>query len=253
MAASVDTLLDRILGSLLPPRCVLCNGRGQRPCLDLCADCQGELPVLACACLGCGLPRTTSPEGDPPDASEPLRDGTACPACRQHPPPYDRCFAACSYAHPVDAMVQALKYGDQLAVGRVLGEVLARGVEAFGLHLDVDCLLPVPLHPRRLAERGYNQSAEISRHAARRLGRPVEPRLARRVGETRPQVGLPLLDRRANVEGAFRAERASVVGRRVVVVDDVVTTGSTVAELARELRRAGAVSVDVWCVARALD
>ena len=159
MAASVDTLLDRILGSLLPPRCVLCSGRGQRPCLDLCADCQAELPVVARACLGCGLARPTSPDQDPPDPGEPLRGGTACLACRQHPPPYDRCFAACSYAHPVDALVQALKYGDQLAVGRVLGEVLARGIEAFGLHLDVDCLLPVPLHPRRLAERGYNQSA----------------------------------------------------------------------------------------------
>lgn len=147
-------------------------------------------------------------------------------------------------------MVQALKYGGQLALGRVLGQILAGRAAELGLHRDVDCLLPVPLHPRRLARRGFNQSMEIAWSAARRLALPVEPRLAIRGSDTRPQVGLTPAERRDNLEGAF-AVPGSARGLRIAIVDDVITTGSTVTELARALHRAGAASVDAWCVARA--
>lgn len=219
MARSVDRVLDQWLGWLLPPRCVLCGRPGQRPSLDLCGACDQELPLANDH--GFGL---RGPAGH-------------------------RLLAPYAYAPPVDAMVQALKYRGQLALGRVLGELLARSVAELGLQLDVDCLLPVPLHPLRHAERGFNQSAEIAIHAARQLGLPVEPRLAVRSAQTRPQVGLPPKDRRTNLAGAFTASPARVQGRRIVIVDDVVTTGSTVAELARALHAAGAVSVDAWCVA----
>jgi ComF family protein len=147
-------------------------------------------------------------------------------------------------------MVHALKYGGQLAFGRVLGEVVAARAAELELHGGVDCLLPVPLHPCRLAARGFNQSAEIARFAARGFALPVEPRLAIRYRDTRPQVGLTPAERRGNLAGAFAVPRA-VRGLRVVIVDDVITTGSTVTELARALHGAGAASVDVWCVARA--
>jgi ComF family protein len=110
-------------------------------------------------------------------------------------------------------------------------------------------LLPVPLHPGKLAERGFNQSIEIARWTARMLRRPYVARALVRNRATRPQVGLPLAERVANLQGAF-AVAGSVRGKRVAVIDDVVTTGSTVREVAAALRRADASSVDIWCVAR---
>ena len=157
----------------------------------------------------------------------------------------------CAYAPPVDALIQALKYAGQLAIGRVLGRLLAHEAAELGLHLDVDCLLPVPLHPRRYAERGFNQSDEIARFVARGLRLPIAPELAVRTRETRPQVGLTPAERHANMHDAFVAAPGVVRGRRIVIVDDVITTGSTVAALARALREGGAVAVDVWCIARA--
>lgn len=215
----VDRGLDAICGWLLPPRCALCGGPGQRPCLDLCSGCEAALPV------------------DP----QMLVDG---------PHPIGRCMAPFVYAFPVDQLIQLLKYRGQLAVGRVLGALLARSVDALGLHHDVDRVVPVPLHPGRHADRGFNQSAEIARRVARVLGTRTCDGAVRRSRDTRPQVGLRPDERRQNIDGAFVAS-PGFRGLRVAVVDDVLTTGATVGALAAALRQAGAISVDVWCVARA--
>ena len=216
----VDRLGDWFGGLLLPPGCVLCGQRGQRPCLDLCADCDAELPV----------------------DHRPLRSG---------PPPLDRCFAPFEYGFPADHLVHLLKYRGQLAVGRVLGSLLARSARELGLHLDVDCVVPVPLHTSRHGERGFNQSAEIARRAAQDLRCRYEEGSIQRVHATRPQVGLKPGERRTNLLGAFRAS-GNLRGRRVAVVDDVLTTGATASAVAAALVEAGASSVDVWCVARAV-
>lgn len=215
----VDKGLLGLFMQLLPPRCVLCGYRGQVPALDLCLDCEVDLPLEPVA-LGYG------------------------------PSPLDRCFAPFAYGFPVDHLVHLLKYHRRLAVGRVLGALLARSVREFGLHLDVDVMLPVPLHPERLAERGFNQSAEIARSAARVLGCRYQERVLRRERLTRPQVGLRPDERRANLADAFRATR-DLRGLRVVIVDDVLTTGATACAVAAALLEAGAFSVDAWCVARA--
>lgn len=213
MAIKVDSCLECLCGWLLPPRCVLCGGAGQRPCLDLCAACEQALPRRSCALA-------------------------------------DSCFAPFEYAFPLDRLVHALKYQGQLAVGRVLGSLLGAAVVEHGLQRDVDAVLPVPLHPRRHAERTFNQSAEIARRAARVAGlRYVEGALSRR-RDTRPQVGLGLDERRSNLAGAFEC-RADLRGLRVAVVDDVMTTGSTARAVMRALQSGAVASAAFWCIARA--
>lgn len=215
----VDRSLGWLGGRLLPPRCVLCGGAGQPPCLDLCHACESSLP-------------------------------RAEPAFLQGPSPLQACFAPFAYGYPVDHLVHALKYGGQLAVARVLGTLLGRRLEAARRDQAIDVVVPVPLHPRRHAERGFNQSAEIARWTARVLHCPVDATLAARRRDTQPQVGLRGAERRRNLEGAFAAGRA-VRGLRVALVDDVVTTGTTLGALALALDAAGARSVEAWCVGRA--
>lgn len=148
----------------------------------------------------------------------------------------------------MDRLVHALKYQGQLAVGRVLGSLLGGAAVDRGLQFEVDAILPVPLHPRRHAERTFNQSAEIGRRAARLAGRPFLEGAMARVRDTRPQVGLGLDERRSNLADAFEC-RADLCGQRVAVVDDVMTTGSTARSMARVLQFAGVASVRFWCIA----
>ena len=238
MAIGVDSVLRRLEGLLLPPRCVLCGRAGQRPCLDLCRDCEGDLPYMPTACLRCGQPQVATDMA-----------GLTCPACRVDPPGFDRCYARFDYRPPVDWLVHGLKYRGELALGRVLGGLLGSALVRNGLHLDVDTIVPVSLHPRRHAERGFNQSAEVARWVGRVVGRPCSDRAVLRRRDTPAQVGLQAGHRRANLMGAFECS-ATLGGARIAVVDDVVTTGSTAEAMAHALRNAGAVSVDVWSVAR---
>jgi len=225
------------LSLLLPTRCVLCGAAGQSGGLDLCIECDRDLPRLVGACPLCALPSSSNgPTG-------------RCADCRRAPPPYRLCHALCRYAAPVDSMVHALKYRHQLAMGRVLGSLLARSVLTMGLHRDIDVLMPLPLHPLRHAERGFNQSIEIARWVARATAVPLRDRGLARRRNTPAQVGLELAARKANLRGAFQV-RGEVRAQRIAVIDDVVTTGSTAAEITAALLAAGAASVDVWCIAR---
>jgi ComF family protein len=217
----VDRWIDRVGGLLLPPRCVLCGARGQPPCVDLCAACEASLPVAEQPCL-------------------------------VGPAPLQRIFAPFAYGHPADHLVHALKYRGQLAVARVLGGLLGQRVELAGLAAGVDIIVPVPLHPQRHAERGFNQSHEIARWVVQRLRCRLDATLAVRQRDTHPQVGLSGDERRRNLQGAFAAD-ARVRGLRIALVDDVLTTGTTLCELGRTLQAAGARTVEAWCVERAPD
>jgi len=216
--------------ALWPQDCVLCGAAADGA--TLCAPCVADLPWLPRSrCAVCALP---------------LASGAVCGACIARPPCFDRVEAPFAYRFPVAALIHAFKYGGRLALARTLGEALAQAVSR-----DADAIVPMPLARARLAERGFNQALEIARVAAARTGIPLLPRACRRVVDTPPQAALPWKERTRNVRRAFVCD-ADLAGRRIAVVDDVLTTGATLDELARVLRRAGAVSVAGWVVARTL-
>jgi len=215
----------------LPQSCVLCgsDGGGEGA---LCAPCRESLPWLAHpSCEVC---------------ASPLASGRVCGACLEQAPRFDRVEAAFAYRYPVDAMVQAFKYRGRLALARVLGRLLDDAVSS-----EVDVILPMPLSRGRIAERGFNQALELARVLAPRHRVELLADACRKVAETPPQAALPWIERAKNVRRAFVCD-ADLRGLRVAVVDDVLTTGATLNELARVLRRAGADQVIGWVVARAL-
>ncbi|MCC5862411.1 MAG: ComF family protein [Gammaproteobacteria bacterium] len=140
-----------------------------------------------------------------------------------------------------------VKFARRLAWARALGELLAGELPA----AEIDIVVPVPLHPTRLAVRGFNQAQEIAVPVAHRLARPLRPEAVRRCRATRPQSTLSAADRQSNMAGAFRVHRGAVEGRRVLLVDDVVTTGATATALALAVAAAGATEVTLAAVARA--
>lgn len=171
-----------------------------------------------------------------------------CGACLQHPPAYDRTLAAFSYAFPVDQLIQALKYQQRLAIAPVLGHAL--GLAARSLPCP-DVLIAMPLHPKRLQHRGFNHATEIARKVANELNLPLDLSVCERVRDTPPQVALAYDQRRRNVRDAFSCH-GKVVGKRVALIDDVMTTGTSLDELAKTLKKAGALEVEAWVVARTL-
>lgn len=218
---------------IYPPRCALCDGHGSAG-LDLCADCHADLPWLVDACRLCAQPLAA----DAP---------AICPDCQRKPAVFDSAAAALHYTAPADWLITRLKFHRHLSHARILGALLA---ERAANETPPDVLLPVPLHPTRRRERGFNQAAEIAATTGRRLSVEVAPDLATRARATAHQADLHARERRANVRGAFEANKQAV-GLDIAIIDDVATTGHTAAELARALKRAGAARVRLWTAARA--
>jgi len=229
----MDRWLTPLLYRLVPGTCILCEAPSGRH-IDLCVDCEHDLPQIVNPCPGCGLPM-------PPGARR-------CGQCMATPPPFDRCFAPFSYAWPVDRLIGQFKNRHRLAVGRVLARVMSQAYCEAADRLP-DLLLPVPLHPRRLRERGHNQAAEIALVLAGYTGSPVDEDLCRRIRNAPAQKTLNAGRRRQNLRQAF-ALRRELDGERIGIVDDVVTTGATVGEIARLLLAAGAGGVEVIALAR---
>ncbi|HKH44127.1 MAG TPA: ComF family protein [Thermoanaerobaculia bacterium] len=226
---------DRFIHALLPAPCLGCGTplpwSGTE--LGLCARCRGQLRRPAAACAVCALPLSGA-----------LPEGWCCAACREHPPAFDRLLALWSYEAPLDAVIQALKFRRLDYLGRHLGEALAARWEEELAGADlVDLVVPVPLHWRRWLSRGYNQAERIARPIASRMGLPLLPALARR-RVTPPQTSLGREERKANLRGAFQVRRAARIrGRRIVLIDDVATTGATLEAAAAVLKENGAAAV----------
>jgi len=227
----------RVAQFALPQHCELCvasSGSGL-----LCNACGAELPRLAACCPVCAMPSA---------------DGAICGACLAQPPPWSRAIAAFSYAFPVDRLLQQLKYAGRLALADWAGASLHDAVRASLASRSTtdrpDRIVALPLAKARQRERGFNQAREIAARVARATGLPLAAPLARTSGGT-PQAALAWKERARNVRGAFRAE-GDVRGARIALVDDVMTTGATLAAAAGALVQAGAADVECWVVARTL-
>ncbi|WP_240454200.1 ComF family protein [Halomonas sp. NO4] len=231
MSTLIPEWVDRALRQALPGRCAFCLGTAA-PGAPWCASCFVELPWNPSACPRCGEPQ-----------SGPA--GRLCGACLRQPPAFDRTHAPLRYDGEVLGLVQRFKFHASPRAGAVLLALLANGLAEASLAWP-EALVPVPLHPRRARERGFDQAEWLARRLARRVGCPLG--CAVRVRDTRSQRGLGRVARRRNLRQAFRVEGA--LPRRVALVDDVMTTGGTLDALARACRQAGAEAVEVWVVAR---
>ena len=234
MSAWLNPLLER----LLPPRCIICDAPGHGG-MDICPSCLASLPHNQRACSQCALPL---PAGD---AAAPVR----CGQCLKKPPVFDHAISLFEYKDDAASLIMQLKFNDRLALSRLFGQLMLDRVRVEGA-AGVDALLPVPLHRSRLRSRGFNQSVELARMLSRGLQKPLLRHQVARVVATSQQTGLDAKTRRRNIRGAFRV-MAAIPYEHVAIVDDVVTTGSTVNELSRVLKKAGVKTVSVWSVARA--
>lgn len=244
VAASFPRMLVRavtiLVDALLPPRCLACGGAVDRQG-GLCVTCWSALTFIAppfCAC--CGTPFDFAVPGE-----------TLCGSCMAEPPPFARARAVLAYDDGSRPLVLGFKHGDRIHAADAYGAWMARAGKE--LLAGADLVAPVPLHRWRLFRRRYNQAALLARSVGRRAGVAVVPDLLVRRRATPTQGGLDRKGRKRNVKGAFRLRPGRgerVRGKRVVLVDDVLTTGATLAECTRVLLHAGAARVDVLTLAR---
>jgi ComF family protein len=247
---SLADRLDWLVDWLYPPRCRACANR-----------IHGADHEYFCICCWSRLRRVTHPLcaicGRPfPDASG---DDHPCGTCLRREPHFRWARAWACYPHegaeayPLRQVVQKFKYGRKVSLGRPLGRLMARGCQAVLRDCDADLIIPVPLHPKRLRWRGFNQSVLLGLQISRAYGIPIDPFVLVRSRETPPQTQLSEEDRRRNVRGAFEINPAKPVdGKRLLLIDDVYTSGATVNECSRTLLRSGAADVYVVTLARAV-
>ena len=218
---------------ILPAQpCVLCGSMSREGLW--CAACDDALPYLDAAyCPSCALPTPC---------------GEVCGQCLKRPPLFARTTAVFGYTFPLDKLIQAMKYGEQLALAYAFAEKLAHRIDKTELP---DCIIPMPLHPAKLRERGFNQSQLLAAKTACGLGIELLPNACQRVRDTLPQSALPWKERKKNMRDAFCCD-ADLTGRHVALVDDVLTTGASLNALAGAVQKRGADRVSAWVVARTL-
>lgn len=222
----------KLAQNMLPQRCLLCAAAsGNSP---ICPACQNDLPRHTMpACPVCALP---TPQGE------------VCGLCLKHPPAFDATHATFTYGFPMDALLRALKYRGLLTVADIVAQELAVKVRN---HPLPDLLIPMPLHPQRLQGRGFNQAVEIARQLATQTGCHLSLDSVIRTRHSEPQASLPLAQRARNVKGIF-ATTQPLSGKSVWIVDDIMTSSASLNELAKTLKKAGAVKVECAVAARTL-
>lgn len=227
------SFIHRLFNLLLPNTCALC-AKVTTSSLSLCSDCRNELPILANNCSKC---------------AQFLPDGQKlCGSCLNKPPPFDQVIASFSYQKPLIQLIIRLKFKRELYLGKTLGSLFLEELEKKFL-TKPDLILPIPLHNKRLQERGFNQAVEIARPIAKSLRLPLDLTGATRIKETTAQSQLSSFDRKKNMQSAFCIKR-NYQGKTIAVFDDVMTTGHTMRSFCEALKEKGAKRIEVWCIAR---
>lgn len=225
-------MLFALFNYLLPATCVLCSAPGQ----SMCFACQQSLPILSHHCPRC---------------AKFLSETIHCGACQKNPPPFDLMHALFPYESPIIQLIIALKFQHQLSHANVLSLDFINAIQT---HWYInkplpDLIIPVPLHPKRLQERGFNQALEIAKPIARALHLPIDTHGLQRCLYTAPQSGLTAEERKQNIANAFKTHRR-YDGLTIALLDDVVTTGQTITACSHALMKSGAKRIHVWCAAR---
>lgn len=222
--------------SLLAKTCLLCHNPAHAS-RDLCAACEADLPWLEQACRCCANRLPMDPSGD-----------LLCGSCLLAPPPFTKIHALFHYEEPIIHLIAAFKFHKKLAVGRVLSELM---LTRFAAHYPQkpDCIIPLPLHNKRLQMRGFNQALELAKPLARQLKIPLNNQACKRHKATLAQAHIPATARAQNVKNAFTVQ-GDFQGLHVVIIDDVVTTGQTASACSEAFIAKGAARVDIWCCAR---
>ncbi|MBN1683915.1 MAG: ComF family protein [Gammaproteobacteria bacterium] len=229
-------MIKKIFNQLFPHTCVFCKKRTGRP-LDLCRACEQKLSSLNHACPYCALPI--------PDDIE------ICARCLKQKPPFDRVFIPYVYEGSAISLIRGLKFSSRLPYADILGNLLVNFFDHLSDENKPDCIIPVPLHAKRLKERGFNQALEIAKPISQKLKIPIDTKSCTRIKYTLAQASLPKKDRKKNVQKAFGVT-PQFQRKHVMLIDDVMTTGNTLNELSQILKQAGVKKVDICCCARTI-
>lgn len=254
--AIIKKCTKAVLTQWPPGYCVLCHeSTGLQLLCQACRHALPRYPKLCCVRCGNLLPADNS-STDVLQLSAAQSDivcDSSCGACQTNPPAYVRTRIAWSYQNPLIHLISQMKFQQQWSLAVVLGTLLAQELSSGMPPIErPDAFIPVPLHPKRLQSRGYNQAQLLACALAKAFNRPVWNDLVLRSRETPPQTGLSQAARQQNLKNAFVLQRDFAANKKLCVVDDVRTTGATVQEISRLLKDAGAAQVEVWVLARAL-
>jgi ComF family protein len=234
--------------ALFRQNCILCDANIAAPETSntqtnhhaVCRPCLNDLPWHPkTSCPQCGL----------------ASGGQLCGSCISSPPDFDTTRAVFLYQFPIDAMMQRYKYGKSLNLGNAFGQFLGSKMLPEAYAKNIDLVIPMPMHPQRLKERGFNQALEIAKVLVKNQKVKLDYKAVTREKLTPPQASLPLKDRVKNIKGAFKIKGDSLNqfhGKRIAIVDDVMTSGASLNELAKTIKQAGAAHVECWVIARTL-
>lgn len=221
----------QLYSKLMPIPCRLCGTMSQHH--TICEVCLQNLPLLGDACPRCALP---------------INNAYLCGHCLLQPPEQDLSFCLFPYLEPIDRLIADLKYHDKVFLSQFFAQLMADKLH----HRPApDILIPIPLHPNRLRQRGYNQSFELAKVLSVLLDIPTSNNYLSRIIDTKSQAAIPLKARKKNIQHAFKCIKTNLP-RHVAIIDDVLTTGHTANAAAKQLRQAGATSIEVWTIARAI-
>jgi ComF family protein len=227
---------NKLANAVFQQNCLLCAS-SQANRIGLCETCLIDLPWHPkTSCPQCGL----------------ASNGGICGSCISSPPDFDATSAVFLYRFPIDAMMQRYKYGNMLSLYETFGQLLKEKAQLGSLNNShVDLIIPMPMHPTRLKERGFNQALEIAKVLTKNHAEKLDYKNVIRQKLTPPQASLPLKARVKNIKGAFSVN-GTLSGKRIAIIDDVMTTGASLNELAKTLKKVGAVHVECWVIARTL-